>query len=83
MGGDVASDHRVADMTEQGSSMTEPVAAKELTPEQALNVLIQAAYQFKGTRQDHVLIDQAAQLLAAHLQPANGQSPKRRATPKP
>lgn len=74
MGGDVASDHRVADMTD---------TAKEMTPEQALNVLLQAAYQFKGTRQDHVLIDQAAQLLAAHLQPANGQSPKRKATPKP
>ncbi len=47
--------------------------------EQALQNLVTAAYEFKGTRREHLVIEQSAQRLAAHLQPAdptaNGEVP--------
>jgi hypothetical protein len=41
-----------------------PVPSEEITAEQALNVLLQAAYQYRGTRQEHMMIEKAAQFLS-------------------
>jgi hypothetical protein len=37
---------------------------QQLTPKQALEILAQAAAQFRGTRQEHELIERAVQTLA-------------------
>lgn len=40
-----------------------------LTEKQALEILAQAAAQFKGTRQDHELIEKAIRILAPLVEP--------------
>lgn len=38
-----------------------------MTPEQALNILSQAAAEFRGTRKDHEMLEQAVRTLGAAL----------------
>lgn len=43
---------------------------QNLTPKQALELLAQAAAQFRGTRTDHELIEKAVRLLLPLVEPA-------------
>lgn len=43
-----------------------------LTPKQALEILAQAAAQFRGTRQEHEILERALRTLAPLVEPANG-----------
>lgn len=45
---------------------------QNLTPKQALELLAQAAAQFRGTRTDHELIEKAVRLLATLVEPPAG-----------
>ena len=39
----------------------------QMTPEQSLNILAQAAAQFRGTRQEHEMLEVAVRTLTALL----------------
>lgn len=39
------------------------------TPKQALEILAQAAAEFRGTRKDHEMIERCVRVLAAIVQP--------------
>ena len=41
-----------------------------MDPKQALNILSQAAAQFRGTRQDHELLEQALNALQKLIEPS-------------
>jgi hypothetical protein len=43
---------------------------QNLTPKQALEILAQAAAQFRGTRSEHELIEKAIRVLAPLVEPA-------------
>ena len=43
---------------------------QNLTPKQALEILAQAAAQFRGTRSEHELIDRAVRTLSQVVEPA-------------
>lgn len=54
---------------EEPALSTLPAAAVQpMTPAQALSVMVQAAYQFQGNHHDHLMIEQAAQVLSATVQ---------------
>lgn len=38
-----------------------------MTPEQALNILSQAAAEFRGTRREHEMLEQAVRVLSGAL----------------
>ena len=42
---------------------------QNLTPKQALEILAQAAAQFRGTRQEHELIERAFRTIAPLVEP--------------
>ena len=42
-----------------------------ITPKQALEILAQAAAQFRGTRQEHELLERAIRTLAPLVEPAS------------
>lgn len=44
---------------------------QQLTPKQALEILAQAAAQFRGTRQEHELIERAFRTIAPLVEPAD------------
>jgi hypothetical protein len=44
---------------------------QNLTPKQALELLAQAAAQFRGTRTDHELIEKAVRLLLPLVEPSD------------
>jgi len=43
---------------------------QNLTPKQALEILAQAAAQFRGTRSEHELLERAIRTLAPVVEPA-------------
>ena len=43
---------------------------QNLNPKQALEILAQAAAQFRGTRQEHELLEKAIRTLAPLVEPA-------------
>lgn len=45
----------------------------QLTPKQALEILAQAAAQFKGTRADHETIERAFRVIAPLVEPAKSE----------
>jgi len=47
---------------------------QNLTPKQALEILAQAAAQFRGTRSEHELIERAFRTLAPLVEPAKQDS---------
>lgn len=44
---------------------------QNLTPKQALEILAQAAAQFRGTRQEHELIERAFRTISPLVEPAD------------
>lgn len=57
--------------------------APQITPEQALTVLSQAADQYRGTKQEHMLIQQAQSILGDALKELDAlKNPKPAETPK-
>jgi hypothetical protein len=47
---------------------------QSLTPKQALEILAQAAAQFRGTRSEHELLERAFRTLAPLVEPAKEDS---------
>lgn len=53
-----------------------------ITPKDALSLLMQVATQFKGTRQDHELIERAFRTLAPLVEPADTKQADGKKSPK-